>query len=113
MEKYVHERKNYETRDVPGETLREVAPLLLLNDFFSLRRGQDVYALLSLVYLGYLTKSAVRSHYETREDGADFKWLDRSTNDLSTLTIPELRSFISAMSGYWSTKDKKNCLVFI
>eukprot|EP00890_Picochlorum_soloecismus_P006132 jgi/Picsp_1/651/NSC_00647-R1_---NA--- len=98
------------TREYQEQTLREVAPLLLLNDSFSLRRGEDVYALLSLADLGYISKDTFRSHYESSKDGAAFKWLGQST-DLSKLTIPKLTSLISAMRGCWSSKDKKSCLV--
>ena len=94
---------------VPAATLREVAPVLLLNDSFSLSRGEDVYALVSLVSLGQLSKDMIRSHYESGNPGADLKWLGTST-ELSKLTIPKLRGFIDAM-GYGSSKDKKSQLV--
>ena len=93
-----------------GATLEDVAPLLLLNNCFSLRQGQDVYALLSLVHLRYLQKSIIRSHYESKEDGRPWKWLGQST-DLSELTVPTLRNFSRALTGSSFSKERKSSLV--
>ncbi|KAI8103014.1 hypothetical protein M9434_005802 [Picochlorum sp. BPE23] len=101
-------KKSCETSE--GATLEDVAPVLLLNDCFSLRQGQDVYALLSLVDVGYLTKSIIRSHYESKEDEGAWEWLDQST-ELSKLTVPTLRSFSMELDGPCSSKDRKSSLV--
>jgi len=93
-----------------GATLEDVAPMLLLNNCFSLGQGQDVYALLSLVHLRYLQKSIIRSHYESKEDGRSWKWLGQST-DLSELTVPTLRNFSRALTGSSFSKERKSSLV--